>query len=320
TPTLESITPPTETPTPQAIVILPTETFTPEPTPTPTEIPTNTPEPTATPTEIPTNTPEPTPTDTPTPEPTPTDIPTPTPEPSPTPVPVVDLAAVPLLPNFNDGALFNTVSQIAQTGRNLVPSRNTSDFAIYGDNSLLAVGALSSSTLNLADFAAELQPAVDRFGGAFAEITPRFGECGMRPVWECAEEKNVSLVFYGTGQMALTSGIPFDQFAQQLNEAIDQLSVRGIVPVLVTIPAPIGDLAVLQYNTVIYTVAQARSVPLLNLYRLGALNPSLVSGNALSAAPDSADFSAPNPDQFGTVAANIAVLRVLNGLSGIITP
>jgi hypothetical protein len=90
--------------------------------------------------------------------------------------------------------------------------------------------------------------------------------------------------------------------------------------VLFTIPAPIGDLAVAQYNTVIYTVAQTRNVPLLNLYQLGALNPSLISGNALSPAPDSADFSAPNPDQYGTVAANIAVLRILNALSSIVLP
>jgi hypothetical protein len=345
TPTIEVIVPPTETPTPEPTptdiptvtpepTATPTEiptntpeptatptdipTATPEPTATPTEIPTNTPEPTATPTEIPTNTPEPT--ATPTPEPTPTDIPTPTPEPTPTPVPIVDLAAVPLLPNFNDRALFATLAQIAQTGKNLVPSRDPNGFAIYGDNSLLAVGALSSPTLNLADFAAELQPAVDRFGAAFPEITPRFGACGSRPVWECADEANVSIVFYGAGQQALAFGVPLDQFALQLNEAIDQLAVRGIVPVLVTIPAPIGDLAVMQYNTVIYTVAQTRNVPLLNLYQLGALNPSLVSGNALSAAPDSADFSAPNPDQYGTVAANIAVLRILNALSGIVVP
>ncbi len=328
TPTVEVILPPTETPvvpteaptaTPTVeVILLPTETPTeiPTATPEPTATETPTPEPTATPTDIPTPTPEPTA--------TPTDIPTPTPEPTatpePTPVPIADLANVPLVPNFNDRALANTLAQIAQTGRSLMPSRNTNDFAIYGDNSLLAVGALSSPTLNLANFATELQPAVDRFGGAFAEITPRFGECALRPVWECAEEKNVSIVFYGAGQQALAFGVPLDQFALQLNQAIDQLAARGIVPVLVTIPAPIGDLAVLQYNTVIYTVAQARNVPLLNLYQLGALNPSLVSGNALSAAPDSADFSAPNPDQFGTVAANIAVLRILNQLSGIVAP
>ncbi|RMF52172.1 MAG: hypothetical protein D6749_05755, partial [Chloroflexota bacterium] len=301
------------TATPEIVVILPTETPIPtdtptlEPTVTPIPTDTPTPEPTATPLPTDTPTPEPTatplPTDTPTPEPTPTPIPTDTPTPEPTPVPVIDLAGVPLLPNFNDRALFLTLSQIAQTGKNLMPSRNANDFAIYGDNSLLAVGALSSPTLNLADFAAELQTAVDRFGGAFAQITPRFGACGMRPVWECAEEQNVSIVFYGAGQQALAFGVPLDQFALQLNEAIDQLAARGIVPVLLTMPAPIGDLAVAQYNTVIYTVAQARNVPLLNLYQLGALNPSLVSGNALSAAPDSADFSAPNPDQYGTVAA-----------------
>jgi hypothetical protein len=235
-------------------------------------------------------------------------------------VPVIDLAGVPLLPNFSDFALVNTLSQIAQTGREHVPRRNANDFAIYGDSSLLAVSALSSETLNLADFAAELQPAVDRFSSAFDNITPRFDTCGARPVWECAREQNVSIVFYGAGQRALASGVPLDQFAAQLNEAIDQLAARGIVPVLFTIPAPIGDLAVARYNTVIYTVAQARNVPLLNLYQLGALNPSLISGNALSAAPDSADFSAPNPDQYGTVAANIAVLRILNALSGIVLP
>ncbi|MFN7208831.1 MAG: CARDB domain-containing protein [Aggregatilineales bacterium] len=327
TPTLEVILPPTETPT-EIPTATPEPTATETPTPEPTATETPTPEPTATETPTPeptateTPTPEPTATETPTPEPTATETPTPEPTatPEPTPVPIVDLAGVPLVPNFNDRALFSTLSQIAQTGRNLMPRRNANDFAIYGDNSLLAVGALSSPTLNLADFAAELQPAVDRFGGAFAEITPRFGECGLRPVWECAEEKNVSIVFYGGGQQALAFGVPLDQFALQLNQAIDQLAVRGIVPVLVTIPAPIGDLTVLQYNMVIYTVAQARNVPLLNLYQLGALNPSLVSGNALSAAPDSADFSAPNPDQFGTVAANIAVLRILNELSGIVVP
>ncbi len=334
TPTEAVIVIPTETATntPEPIVILPTETPMPEPTATDTPIPEPTPTPiptaTDTPTPEPTPTPVPTATDTPTPEPTPTPVPTatdtPTPEPTPTPVPtavpVVDLAGVPLLPNFNDRALFNALAQIAQTGRDRVPSRNANDFAIYGDNSLLAVGALSSATLSLADFAAELQPAVDRFSGAFGNITPRFGACGMRPVWECAEEQNVSIVFYGAGQQALAFGVPLDQFAAQLNEAIDQLAARGIVPVLFTIPAPIGDLTVAQYNTVIYTVAQARNVPLLNLYQLGALNPSLVSGNALSAAPDSADFSALNPDQYGTVAANIAVLRILNALSGIVLP
>ena len=349
---------PTETPTEiptntsEPVVILPTETptdiptATPEPTatetptpePTPTDIPTATPEPTATetptpeptPTDIPTATPEPTATETPTPEPTPTDIPTATPEPTatetptpePTPVPVIDLAGVPLLPNFNDRALFGNLMQIAQTGKTLDPNlpRNANDFAIYGDNSLLGAGALSSPTLNLADFAPELQPAVDRFVAAFPNISPRFGACQGRPAWDCAAEQNVSIVFYGAGQQALNFGVPLEQFTAELNNAVDQFAARGIVPVLLTLPGPIGDLTVAQYNTAIYSVAQAKNVPLLNLYQLGALNPNLVSGAALTAAPDSADFSAPNPDQFGTVAANIALLRVLNELSGVIVP
>ncbi|MCE7947050.1 MAG: hypothetical protein DYG88_06445 [Chloroflexi bacterium CFX4] len=342
--------PPTETPTntPEPVVILPTETptdiptFTPEPTatetptpePTPTDIPTATPEPTATetptpeptPTDIPTATPEPTATETPTPEPTPTEIPTEvpteTPLPEPTPVPVIDLAGVPLLPNFNDRALLGNIMQIAQTGKTLNPNvpRNANDFAIYGDNSLLGAGALGSPTLNLADFAAELQPAVDRFAEAFPNISPRFGACQGRPSWDCAAEQNVSIVFYGAGQQALNFGVPLEQFTAELNNAVDQFAARGIVPVLLTLPGPIGDLNVAQYNTAIYSVAQTRNVPLLNLYQLGALNPSLISGANFTAAPDSADFTAPNPDQYGTVAANIALLRVLSALSGAIVP
>ncbi len=320
--------PPTETPTntPEPVVILPTETPTDIPTLTPEPTATETPTPEPTPTDIPTVTPEPTATETPTPEPTPTEIPTEvpteTPLPEPTAVPVIDLAGVPLLPNLNDRALFGNVAQIAQTGKTLNPSlpRNANDFAIYGDNSLLGAGALSSPTLNLADFGAELQPVVDRFAEAFPNISPRFGACQGRPAWDCASEQNVSIVFYGAGQQALNFGVPLEQFTAELNNAVDQFAARGIVPVLLTLPGSIGDLTVAQYNTVIYNVAQVKNVPLLNLYQLGALNPSLISGANFTAAPDSADFTAPNPDQFGTVAANIALLRVLNALSGAVVP
>lgn len=345
------VIPPTETPTntPEVVVIIPTETptdiptNTPEPTATetpteiPTEIPTNTPEPTPTetPTEIPTNTPEPTPTETPTeipteiptntPEPTPTETPTPEP-PTATPAPViVDLAGVPLLPNFNDPALFGTVSQIYQVGRTLDPNlpRNASDFVILGANTLYGTGALGGPNVVTDALAPELDPAIARYLTAFQNYDARLAACANQPPAACAVANNVAVAFLNVGPQALAANQPTDQLKAGLDATINELAAAGIVPVLMSIPGPANDPAVMLYNTALYEVATARNVPLFNLYALAAQNPALWQNGQFTAPPDPAlyaNFAAPNPDTFGVPAANIALLRFLNAIGGVVIP
>ncbi len=350
TPTLTIILPATETPTntPEVVVILPTEVPTATPTPeivvivpteTPTEVPTNTPEPTATeipteiPTETPTNTPEPTPTQTPTeiptntPEPTPTETPTPEP-PTATPAPVIiDLAGVPLLPNFNNPALFGTVSQIYQTGRTLNPTlpRNANDFVILGPNVLYGTGALGGPNVVTDALAPELDPVIARYLTAFQNHDARVAACVAQPPAACAAANNVAVAFLNLGMQALTANQPisFDQLKAELNNVINELAAAGIVPVVVSIPGPLNDPAVMLYNTALYEVATARNVPLFNLYALAAQNPALWQNGQFTAPPDPAlyaNFTAPNPDTFGVPAANLALLRFLNAIGGVVVP
>ena len=84
-----------------------------------------------------------------------------------------------------------------------------------------------------------------------------------------AVRPSVAVVTIGTNDTALT---PFDQFGPLLARLVDQLTSRGVVPILVTPPhltytAPHSDNQAHDYGQTVADVAEQKRVPLVNLRR-----------------------------------------------------
>jgi hypothetical protein len=103
---------------------------------------------------------------------------------------------------------------------------------------------------------------------------------------------------------------------------LTELENRGIIPVLVTLPGPVGDPTVIAYNNAIYQLAVERDLPLFNLYAIGANNPILISGNQLldPGVGLRADFTQPALNQYGLNVAIRDMLRTLDQLLEVINP
>ncbi|MBX3085892.1 MAG: hypothetical protein KF716_29925, partial [Anaerolineae bacterium] len=239
----------------------------------------------------------------------PTDVPPPTAPPQ---NDTIDLAGVPLFTNLDNQGVRAKVTDIFNRGKQngLVKE----DFSVIGEKTLTFAQVLGGQAVNF-ETVPDLQPIAQYFAAGFPIIGQRIDKCNndSLQLYDCAAGLNAAVTFIDLGNAYRLTGQPPEQMRADLDNLLNQLEQRGIIPVLVTIPGPFNDPGVAQFNTVIARLAQDHQLPLLNLYKIGADNPALLNGDRLSTPPDpinAGDFSA-NGLQFGENNANVAILRML---------
>lgn len=331
---------PTEAPTELPLPTL-TETLTELPSATPTETPTELPTeaPTATPTEIPTETPTETPTEVPTATPTetPTEVPTEIPAPS-----LIDVSQVPVLPDFGaKPEVAETVRSIFSNGQMM--GRNRNIFSVAGDRLAVDPAFLDDLGMQLVVwdiYQAELEPALQQFltpvgdQNSFTHaslagneswwatdlLTPGRGDPAIclpdeSPI---ACEVRVAQPAYMLISIGHNEGDPV-AFRQALDAVIQSVMDLGVVPIPVTLPG--DDQIVGQQNAAIVEAAQARNLPVWNLWLLLRDLPeygvNLDGSLRVSAPGQSAVFTA-DQLQYGANQANLSVLQLLKALGDLV--
>jgi hypothetical protein len=235
----------------------------------------------------------------------PTDVPPQQPE-------IIDLSTVPLVSNIDNGGIRNHINDIFNRGKQ--SGRVKEDFSVIGEDTLQFAEAIAGPAVNF-ESAPDLQAIAQYFAAGFPSIEQRLDQCNTNSLqlFDCASTINAAVTFIDIGNAYRLTGQPPEQLRADLDALVTQLDQQGIIPVLVTIPGPTNDNAVIQYNSVIAAIARDRQLPMLNLYRLGVDNPNFLNGDRLSAAPDNqtaADFTGAGM-QFGENNANIGILRML---------
>jgi hypothetical protein len=229
------------------------------------------------------------------------------------------MKTVPVKPNLTDPQLLNKVKQIH--ARSKAPGRQIvqNEFSIVGDPTLLGISDVNQPGMNLDQFAPVLQPIVTYFAPAFPKVGPTFAACQNPPpksALQCALDAKATIAFVSMGGPALAANTPLPQFVTDLTNAVKGLDNDGIIPILVTVPGPVGDPRVNQYNNAILQVSEAENVPLFNVYAIGANNPTLMNGPQLKdpGPGQRAVFTAAALGQFGVNVANLNLLEILNDL------
>jgi hypothetical protein len=234
----------------------------------------------------------------------------------PTPEPSVDLARVPVTPDLDaDRDVRDQVRGIAAVWNG--SGRPFDSFTLFGDDALLGVADVLLSTGNLDRYAGELLPIIQQFGTGLNNLPASYEACMTQPTLACFD---APIIFLAQGALYAERGDSPGQLRSELLGLVGELTRRGVIPVLVTIPGPVGDPTVAAYNTAIYEFAEEQRLPLFNLYAIGANNPSLISRDRLTDPGEGfrGDFSDSALSRFGLNVANLEMLRMLGELLGAI--
>jgi hypothetical protein len=268
----------------------------------------------------------------------------------------LDLNTIPILPDFTDPALLQSVKQLAANATTVQPPLQPPQaniFSVIGDNTLADVKAISPKlvkfdpkdqtlTTTLTTFAPSfnLMQAILTTGPTFTMadlLDPAKGDptckAQTKPTILCALEINhARIVFIAAGQNDITHNTPPDQFQTALNQAIQVIEQHGAIPVLVTIPGvtnPADLPKLVTYNTIIYNTAKTNNLPLFNLYRalnVSGANPPLLTAQGLpsvppgAASPNNGNIFTADGLKYGVNEANLETLRLLDALQKVIVP
>ncbi|MFW5709369.1 MAG: PKD domain-containing protein, partial [Chloroflexota bacterium] len=247
---------------------------------------------------------------------------------------------VPVLPDV--GSIASELEPVFQAGAAMTPPRNSSAFALIGDQSITGPNYLDpfgNGSYSVDTSASELQSVIDRFANdpaaSFSDqtvvdlaselVAPSSDPaCNGDSVLVCAiNQSNASIVLIGIGQQDAFNLTDPAAFRSSLNTAVQQAIGANAIPVLMmlypsndtTVQDTIADL-----NAQIIAVANNSDgvngvrVPLINVWRgLNALPNRGLNGNEPSVGPNGAGFLTANPTG-GANARNYYTLTVLNDI------
>ncbi len=195
------------------------------------------------------------------------------------------------------------------------------DRSCIGKRSPLIIGP----TAVLGNFGQQYAQTIQFFTPGLQSVVQVQQTCGEQTALTCPQAANGAIVFLDLGAKYKAENKPLDQASAELKATVQNLNNAGFIVVLVTIPGPINDPKVIEYNTIIYQVAEAEKAPLFNLYKIGVDKPNLVQNGVLTdpgpgkRAEFVATAGAPNPlDQFGVNVATLNTLQLLDELEKIV--
>ncbi len=250
-----------------------------------------------------------------------------------------DFLTLPVLPVLaNDPALLANLKALyakATTG-GAVPNL----FVVVGDDELAALKNLKADTLKLDKADLALRDAATFFAPSYPLVTqlptisPLYnaasllvpdgadtaGACKGKAPLQCAADAHPTFVLINVGSLDIKQNTPGDAFQNALQAAVSFVAAHNAIPVLVTIPSvdnPTDEPKLPVYNTIIYNVAKAANIPLLNLYgglRTNNPNPPLIAANGSLTTGGAEPGNNLTADglKFGANAANRDILRLLD--------
>lgn len=230
----------------------------------------------------------------------------------------VDLGPVPVLPNLDDGAIKGKLTNIHNQRKQAnLPS---DQFTVVGNPLLLSIAEVIQPTAKLEGYAQQFAQSIQFYTPGFQNVVAVQQSCGDQTALTCQGALNGAVVFLDMGSKYLAENKPLDQAEAELKGTVQNLNNAGFIVILVTIPGPTNDPKVMEYNTVIYKVAEAEKAPLFNLYKIGVDKPNLLQNGILKdpGPGKRADFStnAPNEglNEFGVNVATLDMLTLLDEL------
>ncbi len=247
----------------------------------------------------------------------------------PPPQQTVDLNTIPVIPALK-GSDLQTLLGIHNKGKQAGTKPN--EFAFISDETLGSLRALPPTTAAAQDNPV-VKDAVAFFGPAYpnsfnaSTITNNLtaanllnpatglGPCkGKSPV-QCAIDAKVGTLLIAIGRDDVQANTPLDAFAQAVSAAIDAAEAGNVIPVIVSIiePQNPNDAAkVAQYNSALFTLADQKKVPFLNLNRALREQPNLVQNGNPSTGGETpgSNFTAEGL-KFGVNVVNFNTLQVL---------
>ena len=256
----------------------------------------------------------------------------------------MDLNAIPVLPDFGDTEMANTVRAIFTNGQAM--GRNSGIFALAGD--VLAVDPAflndlgASDAIQWGDYAAELEPLWQVFQTPVegqTSFTRSSAAAGVN--WTAAmllDPAQADASRCQPGETPLLCEIRLAQpaymlialgrnetdpafFQQNLDAVVQTVANAGVVPVVVTLPGDIQQVG--PADSILVTVAQTRHIPVWNLWRAlqglpgGGVNPD---GSLSSSGPGQNAIFTPEGLQFGANRANLSALQLLKALRSFLMP
>jgi hypothetical protein len=225
----------------------------------------------------------------------------------------VNLADVPVVPDLKSQKSRAGLLKIASLWR--APGRPENEFTLVGDPTLLAILSVIEPGVNLDKYQAEMQPTIDFFKSGLDSLQARYDACQGKSALECPQAA-APFTFVSLGEQYLAGNRQPEELHNDLTNLVNGLTAQGIIPILVTIPGPIGDQRVDALNQAIYQVADTLQVPLFNLYALGAKKPALLdNGKLRDPGPGlRADYTQVDLESMGLSVAILDMLRTLQGV------